>query len=77
MLDAAMAEFWPEAAGRIPREDSSCGRGHRKGSTAGYAQDSALEHVAYVPGVNFYPDEDGGENAMWPELSTRQTRDDC
>lgn len=31
----------------------------------------ALEHrVAYVPGVNFYPDEDGGENAMRLNFST-------
>ncbi len=31
----------------------------------------ALEHrIAYVPGVNFYPDEDGGENAMRLNFST-------
>lgn len=71
MLDA-MAEFWPEGSSWT----------HPQGGLFLWARapegvDSldmlkiALEHrVAYVPGVNFYPDEDGGENAMRLNFST-------
>ncbi len=71
MLDA-MAEFWPEGSSWT----------HPQGGLFLWARapegvDSldmlkiALEHrIAYVPGVNFYPDEDGGENAMRLNFST-------
>ena len=65
MLDA-LAEFWPDA----------CCWTHPDGGLFLWAQvpegidtmdflGQALEEkVAYVPGVNFYPNEDGGFNAM-------------
>jgi len=65
MLDA-LAEFWPDA----------CCWTHPDGGlflwaqvpegidTMDFLRQALEEKVAYVPGVNFYPNEDGGFNAM-------------
>ncbi len=65
MLDA-LSELWPEA----------CGWTHPEGGlflwaqvpepidTTEFLEQALKEDVAYVPGVNFYPNEDGGFNAM-------------
>jgi 2-aminoadipate transaminase len=65
MLDA-LVEFWPEG----------CRWTHPQGGlflwaqvpesidTQEFLQDALAEKVAYVPGVNFYPNQDGGHNAM-------------
>jgi len=65
MLDA-LVEFWPEG----------CRWTHPQGGlflwaqvpesidTKEFLQDALAEKVAYVPGVDFYPNRDGGQNAM-------------
>jgi len=65
MLDA-LAEFWPEG----------CSWTHPQGGlflwarvpesidTTEFLKDALAEKVAYVPGMNFYPNRDGGHNAM-------------
>ncbi len=65
MLDA-MVEFWP----------NTCSWTHPEGglflwaqvpemiNTTDFLELALEENVAYVPGVNFYPNEDGGYNAM-------------
>jgi 2-aminoadipate transaminase len=65
MLDA-LAEFWPDG----------CGWTHPQGGlflwakvpesidTVEFLKDAVAQKVAYVPGVNFYPNRDGGHNAM-------------
>ncbi len=65
MLDA-LVEFWPDA----------CSWTHPEGGlflwaqvpkgidTTEFLKQALEENVAYVPGVNFYPNEDGGFNAM-------------
>jgi 2-aminoadipate transaminase len=65
MLDA-LVEFWPEG----------CRWTHPQGGlflwaqvpesidTKVFLQDALAEKVAYVPGVDFYPNQDGGHNAM-------------
>jgi 2-aminoadipate transaminase len=65
MLDA-LVEFWPEG----------CSWTHPEGGlflwakvpesidTTEFLKDALVEKVAYVPGVNFYPNQDGGYNAM-------------
>jgi 2-aminoadipate transaminase len=65
MLDA-LVEFWPEGCSwtqpqgglflwaRVP--DSI--------DTVEFLEDALAQKVAYVPGVNFYPNKDGGSNAM-------------
>ena len=65
MLDA-LAELWPEG----------CSWTHPQGGlflwarvpefidTTEFLQEALAEKVAYVPGVNFYPNLDGGHNAM-------------
>jgi len=65
MLDA-LAEFWPEG----------CSWTHPRGGlflwarvpepidTSEFFKRAVKEKVAYVPGVNFYPNADGGFNAM-------------
>ncbi len=65
MLDA-LAEFWPEG----------CSWTHPQGGlflwarvpepvdTTEFLKIALAEKVAYVPGVNFYPNQDGGYNAM-------------
>jgi 2-aminoadipate transaminase len=65
MLDA-LAEFWPDGCrwthpqggmflwARVPESID----------TQEFFQDAVAEKVAYVPGINFYPNRDGGHNAM-------------
>jgi len=65
MLDA-LAEFWPEGCSwtypqgglflwaRVPESID----------TLEFMEKALAEKVAYVPGVNFYPNRDGGHNAM-------------
>jgi 2-aminoadipate transaminase len=65
MLDA-LVEFWPDC----------CGWTHPQGGlflwakapesidTVEFLKDALAQKVAYVPGVNFYPNRDGGHNAM-------------
>ena len=65
MLDA-LVEFWPQG----------CSWTHPQGGLFLWArvpeiidtlelfQDAVAEKVAYVPGINFYPNQDGGHNAM-------------
>jgi 2-aminoadipate transaminase len=65
MLDA-LTEFWPEG----------CSWTHPQGGlflwarvpesidTREFLKTALEEKVAYVPGVNFYPNQDGGHNAM-------------
>jgi DNA-binding transcriptional MocR family regulator len=65
MLDA-LAEFWPEG----------CSWTRPQGglflwvlvpesiNTADFMETALVEKVAYVPGVHFYPNQDGGHNAM-------------
>jgi 2-aminoadipate transaminase len=65
MLDA-LAEFWPNGCcwtdpqgglflwARVPESID----------TQEFFKDAIAEKVAYVPGVNFYPNQDGGHNAM-------------
>ena len=65
MLDA-LAEFWPEGSSWTrPQGGLFLWARTPEGINSLDMLKIALEHrVAYVPGVNFYPDEDGGENAM-------------
>ncbi|MEE8392422.1 MAG: PLP-dependent aminotransferase family protein [Anaerolineae bacterium] len=65
MLDA-LAEFWPDGCSwtrpqggmflwtQVPKSID----------TLEFFQDAVEEKVAYVPGVNFYPNQSGGHNAM-------------
>jgi 2-aminoadipate transaminase len=65
MLDA-LAEFWPDC----------CGWTHPQGGlflwarvpetldTMAFFEEAVAEKVAYVPGVHFYPNHDGGHHAM-------------
>jgi len=65
MLDA-LAEFWPEG----------CSWTHPQGglflwarvpepiNTTELLKEALAEKVAYVPGISFYPNQDGGHNAM-------------
>ncbi len=65
MLDA-LAEFWPEGSSwtrphgglflwaRVPEPVD----------TLEFAKKAVAENVAYVPGIHFYPNQDGGHNAM-------------
>jgi 2-aminoadipate transaminase len=65
MLDA-LAELWPE----------SCSWTHPQGGlflwartpesidTTDFLEEALKEKVAYVPGINFYPNQDGGHDAM-------------
>jgi len=65
MIDS-LTEFWPEGCqwtrpqggmflwARVPESID----------TVDFFQDAVEQKVAYVPGVNFYPNKDGGHNAM-------------
>lgn len=65
MLDA-LAEFWPDGCcwtrpqgglflwAKVPESMD----------TVEFLKDAVAQKVAYVPGVNFYPNQDGGHNAM-------------
>ncbi|MCU0520081.1 MAG: PLP-dependent aminotransferase family protein [Anaerolineae bacterium] len=65
MLDS-LEEFWPEGSSWThPQGGLFLWARAPEGVNALTMLKVALEHrVAYVPGVNFYPDEDGGHNAM-------------
>jgi 2-aminoadipate transaminase len=66
MLDS-LTEFWPEGASWTYPEGGLFlwARVPESIKTMEFLQDRAVkEKVAYVPGVNFYPNLDGGFNAM-------------
>ena len=65
MLDS-LEEFWPEGSSWThPQGGLFLWARAPEGVNSLDLLRVALEHrVAYVPGVNFYPDEDGGHNAM-------------
>ncbi|OQY35798.1 MAG: hypothetical protein B6I38_01220 [Anaerolineaceae bacterium 4572_5.1] len=66
MLDA-LAEFWPEGCSWTRPEGGLFlwARVPTSIDTLKFFNEWALkENVAYVPGVNFYPNKDGGHNAM-------------
>lgn len=65
MLDA-LAEFWPEGCSWTRPQGGlflwACVP--ESIDTLEFLKDALAEKVAYVPGVNFYPNQDGGYNAM-------------
>lgn len=65
MLDA-LAEFWPdECSWTHPDGGLFLWAQVPKGvDTRDFLKQAVAEKVAYVPGVHFYPNEDGGFNAM-------------
>jgi 2-aminoadipate transaminase len=66
MLDA-MDEFWPEECSWTRPEGGLFlwARIPKSIDTDQFLREKALiEKVAYVPGVNFYPNADGGQEAM-------------
>ncbi|HDQ73003.1 MAG TPA: PLP-dependent aminotransferase family protein [Chloroflexi bacterium] len=65
MLDA-LAEFWPDGCSWTHPEGGLFlwARVPESIDTTIFFQDALKEKVAYVPGVNFYPNADGGRNAM-------------
>lgn len=65
MLDA-LAEFWPEGSGWTHPQGGLFlwARVPESINTLEFLKDALVEKVAYVPGVNFYPNQDGGFNAM-------------
>jgi 2-aminoadipate transaminase len=65
MLDA-LAEFWPDGC-RWTRPQGGLflwARVPESIDTVTFLKDAVAQKVAYVPGVNFYPNQDGGHNAM-------------
>jgi len=63
----ALAEFWPEGCHWTDPEGGLFlwAQVPESIDTEEFLRDTALaEKVAYVPGVNFYPNADGGTNAM-------------
>ncbi len=65
MLDA-LAEFWPDGCSWTHPEGGLFlwARVPESIDTTLFFQDALKEKVAYVPGVNFYPNADGGHHAM-------------
>ena len=66
MVDA-LAEFWPEGCHWTDPEGGLFlwAQVPETIDTDEFLRNTALaEKVAYVPGVNFYPNADGGSNAM-------------
>jgi len=65
MLDA-LAEFWPEGSSWTRPQGGLFlwARVPEPIDTLEFAKKAIAEKVAYVPGVNFYPNQDGGYNAM-------------
>jgi len=65
MLDA-LAEFWPEGSSWTHPQGGLFlwARVPEPINTKDFLQEALAEKVAYVPGVNFYPNQDGGHNAM-------------
>jgi 2-aminoadipate transaminase len=65
MLDA-LAEFWPEGCSCTSPQGGLFlwARVPKSIDTVEFLEDALAQKVAYVPGVNFYPNRDGGHNAM-------------
>ncbi len=65
MLDS-LTEFWPEECSWTHPEGGLFlwARVPESIDTMKFLEDALEESVAYVPGVNFYPNQDGGYNAM-------------
>jgi len=65
MLDS-LAEFWPEGSSWTRPQGGLFlwARVPEPINTLDFASKAVAEKVAYVPGVNFYPNRDGGHNAM-------------
>lgn len=65
MLDA-LAEFWPDGS-RWTRPQGGLflwARVPEPIDTVEFAKKAIAENVAYVPGIHFYPNQDGGYDAM-------------
>jgi 2-aminoadipate transaminase len=65
MLDS-LAEFWPDCCTWTYPEGGLFlwARVPEAIDTTRFLEQALEEKVAYVPGINFYPNEDGGRNAM-------------
>jgi len=65
MLDA-LAEFWPDGCGWTRPQGGLFlwAKAPESIDTVEFLKDAVAQKVAYVPGVNFYPNRDGGHNAM-------------
>jgi 2-aminoadipate transaminase len=65
MLDA-LAEFWPEGSSWTHPQGGLFlwARVPEPLDTLEFAKTAIAEKVAYVPGIHFYPNRDGGHNAM-------------
>ncbi len=65
MLDA-LTEFWPDGCSWTHPEGGLFlwARLPESIDTMAFLEQALEEKVAYVPGINFYPNEDGGHNAM-------------
>jgi 2-aminoadipate transaminase len=65
MLDA-LTEFWPDGCSWTHPEGGLFLWARLPASidTMTFLEQALEEKVAYVPGINFYPNEDGGHNAM-------------
>ena len=65
MLDA-LAEFWPEGSSWTHPQGGLFlwARVPEPIDTLEFAKTAIAEKVAYVPGIHFYPNRDGGHNAM-------------
>jgi 2-aminoadipate transaminase len=65
MLDA-LAEFWPDGCGWTRPQGGLFlwAKVPESTDTVEFLKDAVAQKVAYVPGVNFYPNRDGGHNAM-------------
>jgi 2-aminoadipate transaminase len=66
-MDEALAEYWPEECRWTLPEGGLFlyARLPKRIDTEAFLRTRAIrERVAYVPGVHFYPNSDGGTNAM-------------
>ncbi|NIV36832.1 MAG: aminotransferase class I/II-fold pyridoxal phosphate-dependent enzyme [Anaerolineae bacterium] len=65
MLDA-LAEFWPDGCSWTRPQGGLFlwAKVPESMDTVEFLKDAVAQKVAYVPGVNFYPNQDGGHNAM-------------
>lgn len=65
MLDA-LAEFWPDGCSWTRPQGGLFlwAKVPESIDTVEFLKDAVAQKVAYVPGVNFYPNRDGGHNAM-------------
>ena len=73
MLDA-LAEFWPEGCSWTRPQGGLFlwARVPESINTTEFMETALAEKVAFVPGVNFYPNQDGGYDAMRLNFSYRQ-----